>query len=120
MNPPIIWIIDNNHWERASLGALLIERGYAAEGFSSIFHATSTLYGGLVEKPAVIVLETVNLDARPEELDEVVRHGAPIVLLTGVFNKAPELLEKHKWAKVLRRPFTVGQVADAVEALVVR
>ncbi len=111
-NPPLIWIIDNNYWEWASLRALLIERGYTADGFASVFLAVATLYREAAEKPALIVLEIKNLPCRFQEMDELARLKAPIVLLTGVFENDRELLEKYKWAAVLRRPFTFGQVAD--------
>ncbi len=57
----LIWIIDNNHWERANIRAVLIERGCEVEGFVSIFHAVVMLYREIVEKPAAIVLEIKNL-----------------------------------------------------------
>jgi FixJ family two-component response regulator len=113
---PLIWIIDNNHWERANIRAVLMERCCEVEGFVSIFHAVAMLYGEIVEKPAAIVLEIKNLPYKSPELDELERVGAPIVLLTGVYEDA-ELVAKHKWAAVLRRPFTIGKVVNTVERL---
>ena len=113
---PVIWIIDNNHWERASIRAVLIERCYEVEGFVSIFRAVAMLYREIVEKPAAIVLETKNLPYQSPELDELARVGAPILLLTGVYEDR-ELVGKYEWAAVLRRPFTIGQVASTVERL---
>ena len=112
---PLIWIIDNNHWERADIRALLIEGGCEVEGFASIFHAIVALYREIVEKPAVIVLEIKNLPYRSGELEKLTRVGVPIVLLTGVYENR-ELADKHRWAAVLQRPFTIGQVVEAVEA----
>lgn len=117
-NIPVVWIIDNNHWERADLRALLIERGYAADGFVDIFHAVASFYRETAEKPALIVLEIRNLAYGPQDLEELARLKVPVVLLTGVFEKDGELPVKYKWAAVLRRPFTFGQVADAVDGLV--
>lgn len=116
MRSQVIWIIDNNHWERANIRALLIERGYIVEGFLGILHAVSSLYRGLVEEPAVIVLETKNLGYQPAEINELFRFEAPVILLAGVFDKPQDQLEKYKWAEILCRPFTIGQVADAVES----
>jgi FixJ family two-component response regulator len=113
----IIWIIDANHWERVNIRALLIERGFQVEGFVSIFHAVSSLFSGIFERPAVIVFERKKLVSDPAELDEVFRVGAPVVLLTGVFEADCEIRRKYEWAAILCRPFTVGQVADAVEAV---
>ena len=113
---PIIWIIDNNHWERANLRAVLIERGYEVEGFVSISHALLLFYREKVEKPAVIVLEIKNLQYQGAEPDELLRIGVPVILLSGVYEDM-ELAQKHQWAAVLRRPFTVGQVAETSERL---
>jgi len=113
---PIIWIIDNNHWERANLRAVLIERGYEVEGFVSIFHALLMFYREKVEKPAVIVLEIKNLQCQSAEPDELFRIGVPVILLSGVYDDM-ELAQRHQWAEVLRRPFTIGQVAQTAERL---
>jgi FixJ family two-component response regulator len=114
---PLIWIIDSNHWERANLRAVLIERGFEVEGFASIFHAVAMLHREIVEKPAAIVLETKNLAYQSQELDELCRIEAPVILLTGVY-EGSRLANERKWAAVLRRPFTMVQVARTVECLV--
>jgi hypothetical protein len=119
-NPPIIWLIDSNHWERANIRALLIEHGFQVEGFVGILHAELMLYREAVEKPDLIILELHGLDYGRPEVGEVTRLDAPVILLTGVFEEDRELLEKHKWAAVLRRPFTLGQVADVVLAQIGR
>ncbi|MGA2228271.1 MAG: response regulator [Syntrophobacteraceae bacterium] len=113
---PTIWIIDNNHWERANLRAVLIERGYEVEGFVSIFHALLMFYREKVEKPAVIVLESKNLQYQGAEPDELFRIGVPVILLSGVYEDM-ELAQRHQWAAVLRRPFTIGQVGQTAERL---
>ncbi|HYA42548.1 MAG TPA: hypothetical protein VEF34_14665 [Syntrophobacteraceae bacterium] len=113
---PLIWIIDNNHWERANIRAVLIERGCEVDGFVSVFHAVVALERVILEKPSLIVIETKNLPYRSGELEVLTRFGAPIVLLTGVYENR-ELVDKHRWDAVLRRPFTIGQVAETVECL---
>lgn len=113
---PIIWIIDNDHWERASLRAVLIERGYVVEGFVSISHALLMFYREKVEKPAVIVLEIKNLQYHGAELEELFRIGVPVILLTGVYEEMGSA-RRHPWAAVLRRPFTIGEVAETAERL---
>jgi FixJ family two-component response regulator len=115
--PPVIWIIDNNHWERAGIRALLMEHGFTVEGFVSISKAMLMFSLKIVEKPAAILLDIKNLTYMPIEVDELAGLEVPIVLLTGVF-EAGYLPEKYKWAEVLRRPFTMGQAADLVERLV--
>jgi AmiR/NasT family two-component response regulator len=113
---PVVWIIDNNHWERANIRAVLIERGFEVEGFVSIFHAVLTLYRQIIQKPDVIVLEAKNLPHRSGEIEDLARLGAPIILLVGVYENR-ELADKYKWAEILRRPFTIGQVARAVDGV---
>ena len=39
MDKPVVWIVDADHWPRAELRALLIERGYDAIGFESLVDA---------------------------------------------------------------------------------
>ena len=116
-NPPVIWLIDNNHWERADIRAQLIELGFQVEGFVNIFHALSMFHRQIVERPRLLILELHNLAYQVSDLNELFRLGAPVILLTGVFEDDRELLEKHKWAAVLRRPFSIGQLADLVLAL---
>ncbi len=96
--------------------AVLIECGYEVEGFVDISHALLMLYGEKVEKPGVIVLEIKNLQYRGAELDELFRIGVPVILLSGVYEEM-ELARGHQWAAVLRRPFTVGRVAQAAARL---
>jgi hypothetical protein len=87
------------------------------EGFEGILRAVVMLYREIVEKPAAIVLEIKNLAYQSREVDELVRIGAPIILLTGVYEDR-KLADEHRWAAVLRRPFTIGQVVQAVERLI--
>jgi len=115
---PVIWIIDNNHWERVNIRAQLIEDGYRVEGFPAIFPAIAGFYRGIVERPALIILELRNLGYLEPELDELARIGAPIVLLTGVFEGNMASSSGRKWAAVLRRPFTVGQVVEAAKRII--
>ena len=96
--------------------AVLMERGYEVEGFVSIFHGLLMLYREKVEKPSVIVLEIKNLQYQGAELDELFRIGVPVILLSGVYEEM-ELAQRHQWAAVLRRPFTIGQVAQAAVRL---
>ncbi len=116
LREPLIWIIDNNHRERVILRAVLMERGWEVEGFASIFRAVVLFLREIVEKPDAIVLEIKNLEYQSQELDELARIGAPVILLTGVY-EGGKPADEHKWAAVLRRPFTIGQVVGTVERL---
>lgn len=116
---PLIWIIDNNHWERANIRALLLEMGYEVEGFVSIVHAMVGLYRGIVKKPALIVLEIQNLGYRSSDLERLFRLDVPVVVLTGVY-EARQVFEKWNRTTVMQRPFTIGQVVETIERLVTR
>ena len=97
LKQPLIWIIDSNHRERVNLRAVLIENGCEVEGFESIFHAVVMLCREIVEKPAAIVLEIKNLAYQSRELDDLAHIGAPVILLTGVYEDR-KLADEHKWA----------------------
>jgi hypothetical protein len=113
-NQPIIWLIDNNHWERADIRALLIELGFQVEGFVDIRHSLSLFHREIVEKPDLIILELHGLVFKESELDKLSRLEAPVILLTGVFEDDRQPLVKYKWSAVLRRPFSIGQLAELV------
>lgn len=82
----------------------------------SIFDGLVMFYREKIEKPALIVLEIKNLQYLGAELDELLRIGAPVILLSGVYEDM-ESARRHQWAAVLRRPFTVGEVAQTAERL---
>jgi hypothetical protein len=107
----VIWIIDAEQWPRAMLRAELIERGFDAVGYVTIRDATDALPERF---PNAIVVE---LRGQPMPLVErLLTIGAPVVIVGGV----PEIndLPEGEWAAVMRRPVTLGEIADRVAALV--
>ena len=106
-----IWIIDAEQWPRAMLRAELIERGYDAVGFETVRDAIDSLPE---RHPAAIV---VDLRGQPVPLVErLLGLGVPVVLIGGLveINDLPQ----RAWAAVLRRPVSLGEIADRVAAFV--
>jgi hypothetical protein len=115
---PIIWIIDSQQWPRAYLRAELIERGFEAIGFMELTHALMAFHHPIYANPCLIVLELRGLSLKGDELDTLARVGIPTVALGGAVELNAEWVKQFEWAAVLRRPFTIGNVADVVEELV--
>jgi hypothetical protein len=113
---PIIWIIDSRHWPRAYLRAELIERGLEAIGYKRLSEAVAVLRIKSVIRPAAIVLELHDQYIEPRLLDALTRSGIPVLLLKGTFG-TNEIVNAYSWAAVMRRPFTVGSVADKVQEI---
>jgi hypothetical protein len=108
---PTIWIIDAEHWPRALLRAELIERGYKAVGFLTVDDALRVMP---TRWPDVIVVELRHL-AR----EEVARLFGAVVPAIAIAGSAPEpWIDEFPWAAVLRRPISIGEIADRVAAFV--
>lgn len=106
----MVWIIDAEQWPRALLRAELIERGVDAVGYVTVRDAADSLPW---RAPDAIV---VDLRGQPIPLVErLLKLDVPIVVVAA----APELhdLPEGGWAAVLRRPVTIGEIAERVIAL---
>ena len=111
MRAPTIWIIDAEHWPRALLRAELIERGYDAVGFLTVDDALRVTPQ---RWPDAIVVELRHL-AR-EEVARLFGAGVPVIAIAG---SAPEpWIDEFPWAAALRRPVSIGGIADRVKELV--
>ncbi len=117
---PVIWIIDRQQWPRAALRAELLERGVEAVGFIELTDALAALKDPHSTKPQVIVLELFGLSPKQNEFDMLTSTGIPVLILCGAaeLNDAP--VRNHKWAAVLQRPFSIGDVVTAVDRLLAR
>ncbi len=111
---PIVWIIDNEQWPRAGLRAELIERGCEVIGFTTIVEAVIVLQVTREPKPNLIVLELRGQEWRREVLSALVQSGIPIIILGGAIELNDPLIGEFNWAAVIKRPFTIGAVADKV------
>jgi DNA-binding NtrC family response regulator len=111
MPPPVIWIIDAEHWPRALLRAELIERGYDAVGFVTVDDALRVMPQ---RWPDGIVIELQNL-AR-EEVARLFGAHVPVIAIAG--SATESWVWDFAFAALLRRPVSIGEIADEVAALV--
>jgi hypothetical protein len=111
----VVWIIGQEHWERAELRAELIERGYDADGFAGMQDALAALRVPARPRPAAVLIDLRGLLYTAQELAALQRLGVPLLALAGAGEGTG-----GQWTAVLRRPLTVGQTVDAVAAHVDR
>lgn len=115
-----VWIIDRQHWPRALLRGELLESGLDAVGFVSIEDALADLDLDAAPRPDMIVLELKGLgDDRDENLARLAGTGLPVILLGGAVELNKDAIRYGKWAGVLKRPFTLGQIVQLVKELLV-
>ena len=111
-----VWIINSQHWPRAYLRAELLERGCDAIGFVTLSQALAALHHPGTLRPRAIVLELRGPPpARSEELSALARTGIPTIILGGAIELNEKSVGEFGWAAVIKRPFTIGTVADVVE-----
>jgi hypothetical protein len=111
---PVIWIIDRQQWPRACIRAELIERGIEAIGSIELSKVIAALNDPNYLKPRLIILELCDLSYTRGELDALARAGIPMIALGGAVELNEELVRNFKWATMMRRPFTIGTVADVI------
>ncbi len=115
MGRATVWVISEEQWPRACLRAELIVRGFDAVGFAGLADALAALSAPRATPPVVIALDLSDLLLTGEDLSALTRTGIPVVLLGGALDLSSEPVRTRVWAGILRRPFTIGQAADAVE-----
>jgi len=115
-----IWIIDSEQWPRACLRAELIERGYDAVGFVILGRALSSIRSGRRKLPAAIFLDLRGQSVNGNDLELLASTGIPLVLLSGPAKLDHPLVHNLKTAAILKRPITLGKIADALEEIVSR
>jgi len=115
---PVVWVVDGQHWPRVYLRAELLERGFEAVGFVTIRRAMAALGHPLLGRPSVVVVELRGLGSGTrEDLKDLARQGIPLVVLGGSVEVNQDWVVKMQWAAVIKRPVTIGAVADEVERL---
>ena len=115
---PVVWVIDAEQWPRACLRAELIERGYHPYGFIYIIDALDCLSRGASPKPEALILELRGQNLTEELVESIRTLGVRAILLGGATEFNDPLIRSHKWEMVLKRPFSLGTVADVVQKLV--
>lgn len=114
-----IWIADSDHWPRAYLRAELIERGYDAEGFVTVTELLVRLALSPV-RPALVVVDLRGQELQERSLTALLDAGFPVLAIGGATEWENEQLRTRRWARFLRRPLTIGEVADAIDRLLAR
>jgi hypothetical protein len=115
--PPRILLVMPDQWPRALLRAALREAGYDAIGTRTVNGARLLLTSDEGRGPVRLML--LDQDALMEDAAgdlDALRRGSdvPLVLLAAVTHREPE----GAWARILRRPLSVGDVVQAIEHLV--
>ncbi len=112
---PAVWVISSQRWPRAYIRGELLEAGYEAEGFESI--PTVGADGKSRPAPAVVVVDLFGLPAPSADLRRLALLGAPLLLLGGAMDLDRTAARSIHPAAILRRPFTVREVVEAVRRL---
>ena len=117
-NEPVLWVIDSEQWPRACLRAELIERGYNPYGFIKVNDALDTFTRSMSQKPKALVLELRGQNLTKEVIESIRDLEVPTILLGGIAELNDPLIRNHKWNIVVKRPFSLGTVADLIEKIV--
>jgi DNA-binding NtrC family response regulator len=116
---PLLWVIDSEQWPRACLRAELIERGYDPYGFITIGDALESLSRQPPEpKPALIVLELRGQDLTEQLIEAIRALRIPTIVLGGATELNEPVVQARQWQVVLKRPVSLGKIADVVETIV--
>jgi hypothetical protein len=116
---PVLWVIDSEQWPRACLRAELIERGYDPYGFITIRDALDSLsWQPSAPKPELIVLELRGQELTAQVVEAVRGLRVPTVVLGGAAELNEPFVQAQQWQVVLKRPVTLGKIADVVGNIV--
>jgi len=114
---PIVWVIDADHWPRALLVAELAERGYDTFGFPDVTRALAALHAPGKTAPSLAVIELSAADPRQAEVRQIASRGIRLLGLTDARSARGALAHEIPWSALMRRPCTIGEIADRVESL---
>ena len=120
MDKPGVWIVDADHWPRAELRALLIERGYDAMGIETLADAVlrARLPGAAL--PAIIVVDLAAQDTGAALLAALFATRVPVIAIGGAIEWEQESVRGGAWATRLHRPISLGDIAEAVARVLPR
>jgi hypothetical protein len=114
--PPRVLLVMSDQWPRALLRAALREVGYDASGTRVLSMVRGRIAPEAGRGPVRLVVLDQNAltEADAPELEALSSAGIPIVLL------APAVRRLHggPWTQVIRRPFSIGDLVQAIERLV--
>lgn len=114
----LVWIVDSEQWPRVYLHAELLERGYEVVGFEDLLEALSLLEKAHVLQPHVIVIELRGQRMKGRPLKLMASTNVPFIGIGGAVELNNPLIKKFKWTELVRRPVTIGRVADVVEKVI--
>ncbi|HEY7372056.1 MAG TPA: hypothetical protein VIF57_07735 [Polyangia bacterium] len=117
---PRVWIVNADHWPRAYLRAELIERGYDAIGFETLKDALARLVLARALRPALLILDLDGTVVDERQRAALAAARVPILSVTGAGAAAVDAAPSGPLAATLRRPLTIGAIADAVDRLTAR
>jgi riboflavin biosynthesis pyrimidine reductase len=115
---PVLWVVDSEQWPRACLRAELIERGFDPYGFITIGDALDSLSRTESSKPEVIILELREQNLTTELVQAIRNLRITTILLGGNAELNEPLIQQEKWEIVLKRPVSLGKIADVVQEIV--
>ena len=117
----MVWIVDTEQWPRAALRAELIERGYDAAGYIQLGEVLALLRSPRSQdKPCAIILDLRGQEINEEVLQEMSQSKIPTIFLVGTPEVNDPAVRSFKAAAVLRRPVTLGEIADQLKEILAR
>ena len=117
---PVIWIIDSERWPRVYLRAELLERGYDPISFERLSHALLELSRVGGKEPQIIVLELRGQRITRRALEVMAGANVPMIGIGGMLELNNRLIKDFKWADLLRRPITIGRIAEKIEKIILQ
>jgi len=94
----------------------LIERGYDPYGFVTIRDALDSLtWQARLPRPELIVLELRGQELTTQLIEAIRDLQIPTIVLGGAAELSEPLVQAQQWQVVLKRPVSLGNIADAVE-----
>jgi hypothetical protein len=116
----LIWIISSQQWPRAYLRAELLERGFEAVGYTDLASAVAALDLSPRTRPRGVVLESRDQPIEPRLLDAIMKTSVSVILLVGAVEANDPIVKQYHWAAVMKRPISIGAIADKVREVIPR
>jgi DNA-binding NtrC family response regulator len=110
---PRVWIVNADHWPRAYLRAELIERGYDATGFETLKDALIRLLIARSQRPALLVIDLHGQAIDDKLATALLRERLPVIAVADA--TSPPSAPPGVLVDLLRRPVTIGAVADTID-----
>ena len=107
-----------DQWPRAYLRAELIERGYDAVGFVTMKDALLRLMLARTRRPALLVADLHGQEVNEKMGATLFREHVPLLIVTDAGHREDERLGPV--IGTLRRPLTIGAIAETVDRLMGR